>query len=73
MDNIWSTSLGRAGSTKRAVNHIRIEDDNDIDEIFDFGNILGQGSFGKVIEAVNKSTKERFAVKTINKEKVSIS
>ncbi|XP_065052049.1 serine/threonine-protein kinase 33-like [Rhopilema esculentum] len=69
MDNIWSTSRGRAGSTKRAVNHIRIEDDNDIDEIFDFGIILGQGSFGKVIEAVSKSTKGRFAVKTINKEK----
>ena len=62
----------RTGSTKKPVNHIRFEDDNGVDDIFEFGDTLGQGSFGIVIEAVKKATKTKYAVKSINKEKVRV-
>ena len=70
MDSLRTMAQGRTGSVKRPVNHIRFEDDNDIDDIFEFGATLGQGSFGVVIEAMNKAKKTKYAVKAINKEKV---
>lgn len=70
MEGVWTPVRGREGSTKKPVNHIRFEDDNDIDDVYRFGITLGQGSFGVVVEAENKATKTRYAVKTINKEKV---
>ena len=62
---------GKNGSNKKPVNHIRFENDNDIDDIYEFRDTLGQGSFGIVIEAINKANKKKYAIKTINKEKVS--
>ena len=70
MEGMRALSHGRAGSVKKPVNHIRFEDDNDVDDIFEFGTTLGQGSFGIVIEAVNKGNKAKYAVKTISKDKV---
>lgn len=70
MDGVWTPTRGRACGTKKPVNHIRFEDDKDIDDVYEFGVILGQGSFGKVLQAINKATKTKYAVKTINKEKV---
>ncbi|XP_012580713.1 PREDICTED: serine/threonine-protein kinase 33 [Condylura cristata] len=40
-----------------------------IRDIYTFGRILGQGSFGMVIEATDKETKTKWAIKKVNKEK----
>eukprot|EP00112_Aurelia_sp_Birch-Aquarium-sp1_P012887 Seg2716.3 transcript_id=Seg2716.3/GoldUCD/mRNA.D3Y31 product="Serine/threonine-protein kinase 33" protein_id=Seg2716.3/GoldUCD/D3Y31 len=66
MDKSWG---GKSSTIKRAVKHIRIEGDDEIDDVFHFGATLGQGCFGVVIEAVNRATNAKFAVKLINKEK----
>eukprot|EP00794_Sanderia_malayensis_P012963 gene12963-14296_t len=65
----WNSHHRGRASIKRNINHTRVENDDEINEIFQFGRQLGQGSFGKVIEAVNSTTKTKFAVKSINKEK----
>ena len=67
MEKSWG---GKSGVIKRAVKHVRIEGDDEINDVFDFGATLGQGCFGVVIEAVNRATNAKFAVKSINKEKV---
>jgi len=67
MDSLRTFRTG--STTKKPVNHIRFEDDNGVDDIFEFGGTLGQGSFGIVIEAVKKATKTKYAVKSIIKEK----
>lgn len=43
-----------------------------IQEFYTFGRILGQGSFGMVIEAIDKETKTKWAIKKVNKDKVRI-
>lgn len=43
-----------------------------IQEIYTFGRILGQGSFGLVIEATDKETETKWAIKKVNKEKVRL-
>ena len=68
MDSAWSR--GKTCSVKRNINHTRVENEEEIDEVFEFGRQLGQGSFGKVIEAINRATTSRFAIKSVNKEKV---
>ncbi len=70
MEGTWTSHKGRGLSTKRTINHTRVENEEQIEEIFNFGRQLGQGSFGKVIEATNRATNAKFAVKTINKDKV---
>ncbi|XP_073897149.1 serine/threonine-protein kinase 33 [Castor canadensis] len=44
-----------------------------IEEFYTFGRILGQGSFGMVIEATNKETETKWAIKKVNKEKAGSS
>ncbi|KAG8507228.1 Serine/threonine-protein kinase 33 [Galemys pyrenaicus] len=51
------------------VPHIRMDDAAAIQDIYTFGRILGQGSFGMVIEATDKETETKWAVKKVNKEK----
>lgn len=41
-------------------------------EFYTFGRILGQGSFGMVIEATDKETGAKWAIKKVNKEKVRL-
>lgn len=43
-----------------------------IQEFYTFGKILGQGSFGMVIEATDKETDTKWAIKKVNKEKVRL-
>ncbi len=66
----WNSHKGRGFSHKRTISHTRVENEEEINEIFNFGRQLGQGSFGKVVEAINRATNSKFAVKSINKEKV---
>lgn len=57
---------------ERSVRHTRVEDEHQIEESYISGEVLGQGSFGVVREAVQKETGKKFAIKIINKEKVSL-
>ncbi|CAH1250543.1 serine/threonine-protein kinase 33-like isoform X5 [Branchiostoma lanceolatum] len=63
----------RVSSADRQVNHTRVEDESSIQEHYDFGPKLGQGSFGVVFEAVHKETGVRWAIKKVNKEKAGSS
>jgi len=49
--------------------HRRVDDCAVVEEIYLFGEKLGEGSFGTVIAATHKSTGKKWAVKRINKEK----
>ena len=60
----------KEGSSGRSIPHTRIEDEKQIEDIYEFGEVLGKGSFGVVTEAVNKATGHRWAIKAVNKEKV---
>uniref|UniRef100_A0A8C9GBQ9 Serine/threonine-protein kinase 33 n=1 Tax=Piliocolobus tephrosceles TaxID=591936 RepID=A0A8C9GBQ9_9PRIM len=59
----------RGNFTEGKVPHIRIENGAAIEEIYTFGRILGKGSFGMVIEATDKETETKWAIKKVNKEK----
>lgn len=54
----------------RTIPHTRIEDERQIEDIYEFGEVLGKGSFGVVKEARNKETGRVWAIKAVNKEKV---
>ena len=61
----------RDGSVSgRNIPHTRIEDERQIEDIYEFGEVLGKGSFGVVKEARNRETGCVWAVKAVNKEKV---
>lgn len=57
----------------RTIPHTRIEDERQIEDIYEFGEILGKGSFGVVKEATNRATGRRWAIKAVNKEKAGTS
>ena len=61
---------GSAGNDASPVPHTRIEDENMLEEMYLFGSKLGQGSFGVVREVIHRQTKQAWACKAINKEKV---
>ncbi|KAK1335960.1 hypothetical protein QTO34_003760 [Cnephaeus nilssonii] len=68
-----SQQWGRGNVTEVKVPHIRLDDGAAIQEIYTFGRILGKGSFGVVIEAINKETETKWAIKKVNKEKAGSS
>jgi len=51
--------------------HTRIEDEGDIEKTYSFGEILGRGGFGVVVEVENRHTKKKYAMKVVHKDKVS--
>nr|XP_002124936.1 serine/threonine-protein kinase 33-like [Ciona intestinalis]XP_018673303.1 serine/threonine-protein kinase 33-like [Ciona intestinalis]XP_018673304.1 serine/threonine-protein kinase 33-like [Ciona intestinalis]XP_026695741.1 serine/threonine-protein kinase 33-like [Ciona intestinalis] len=63
----------RVASAEHKIPHRRIEDETIIEEMYSFGDKLGQGSFGIVIEACNLQTKQKWAIKKVNKEKAGSS
>ncbi|XP_076970023.1 serine/threonine-protein kinase 33 isoform X3 [Tamandua tetradactyla] len=63
----------RGNFTEGKVPHIRMDDGAAIQEIYTFGRILGQGSFGLVIEATDKETETKWAIKKVNKDKAGSS
>lgn len=63
-------SMTDAGS---AVEHTRVEDESVIEKKYTFGEVLGQGAFGVVKEVTNRQTRERLAMKIVQKDKVSAS
>jgi len=52
------------------VNHVALDDERRIKELYEFGDILGKGSFGVVWHVTQVGTGQRYACKIINKEKV---
>lgn len=63
----------RSNVTGGKVPHIRMDNGASIEEFYTFGRILGQGSFGMVIEATDKETGAKWAIKKVNKEKAGSS
>lgn len=51
--------------------HTRVDDESEIEKKYSLGEVLGQGSFGVVREVTNRLTGQKFAMKIVNKEKVS--
>ncbi|XP_036283606.1 serine/threonine-protein kinase 33 isoform X1 [Pipistrellus kuhlii] len=64
---------GRGNVSEVKVPHIRLDNGAAIEDIYTFGRILGKGSFGVVIEAINKETGTKWAIKKVNKEKAGSS
>ena len=62
----------RKGSAERSnIPHTRLEQEGLIwEQYYEQGRKLGQGAFGKVHLATNKTTGVQWAIKTVNKDKV---
>lgn len=68
-----SSRKGSPGGSSRNVPHTRIEDEKEIEEIYEFRRELGRGSFGRVYEALCQKTGIKWAIKAVNKEKAGSS
>uniref|UniRef100_UPI00398E3F8E serine/threonine-protein kinase 33 isoform X2 n=1 Tax=Pristiophorus japonicus TaxID=55135 RepID=UPI00398E3F8E len=55
------------------VPHTRVDDEFAIRQIYNFGQRLGQGSYGVVIEATHNRTGKKWAIKKVNREKAGSS
>ena len=55
-----------------SVGHKRVIDESEIEKNYAFGEVLGQGAFGIVKEVTNRQTHEQYAMKIVQKDKVSI-
>lgn len=64
-------SRGPRGPASADIPHVMSADETYVREIYEFGDKLGEGSFGVVCVVEHKETGKRYACKTINKEKVS--
>ena len=53
------------------VQHIALDDERILTDMYKFGEKLGKGSFGVVWHVTHIGTGEHYACKSINKEKVS--
>ncbi|XP_016062096.1 PREDICTED: serine/threonine-protein kinase 33 isoform X2 [Miniopterus natalensis] len=65
----WS----RGNFAEVKVPHVRMDNGAALQELYVFGRILGKGSFGVVIEATDKETETKWAIKKVNKEKAGSS
>ncbi|XP_056410347.1 serine/threonine-protein kinase 33 isoform X2 [Hyla sarda] len=63
----------RSSSAENKVPHTRMDDEAAIQQIYTFGEKLGQGSFGVVIEATHGETGKKWAIKKVNREKAGSS
>ena len=50
--------------------HTRVEDEAAVERKYTIGRELGRGSFGVVREVTSRVTREKLAVKIVNKDKV---
>ncbi len=53
------------------IGHTRIDDEADIEKAYILGELLGRGGFGVVLEVQNRSSKTKYAMKIVSKDKVS--
>ena len=54
------------------VNHVALDDERILRDMYEFGDKLGKGSFGVVWHVTHISTGQQYACKIINKEKVAL-
>ena len=59
------------GQSQEPRPHTRVDDESAIERKYAFGDVLGQGSFGVVREVTNRLTGLQYAMKIVNKDKVS--
>ncbi|XP_078270843.1 serine/threonine-protein kinase 33 isoform X2 [Rhinoraja longicauda] len=57
----------------KVVPHTRVDDEFAIRQIYSFGQRLGQGSYGVVIEATHNRSGKKWAIKKVNREKAGSS
>lgn len=50
----------------------RIDDDSGIETEYQLGEVLGRGAFGVVWEATRRSDGQKYAIKMVPKDKVSL-
>lgn len=50
--------------------HTRVDEESDVEKRYTLGNMLGQGTFGTVLEVTNKCSGQQYAMKIVNKDKV---
>lgn len=55
---------------ERNVKHVRVSNSGEIKETYNFGDVIGQGGFGKVIAVVDKGTDTNWAMKIVSKAAV---
>lgn len=68
------TTVRKGSAEKTGIPHTRLEQEGLIwEQYYEQGRKLGQGAFGKVHLATNKTTGEQWAIKTINKDKAGSS
>lgn len=58
---------------KRVIPHTRFDDDSAVEEIYAFGRLLGQGSFGAVHLGTHAASGAEWAIKAIDKKKAGTS
>jgi len=64
--------MARKESADRSVPHTRIDDESWIWKVYEPGTKIGQGTFGKVFKVQHQGSKEYWAMKVVNKEKVGL-
>lgn len=52
------------------VERIRVDDESDVDKIYQMGEVLGKGAFGVVRLVTHRETKDKYAMKIVPKNKV---
>lgn len=52
------------------VERIRVEDEGDVEKIYQLGEVLGKGAFGIVREVTQRESREKYAMKIVAKDKV---
>ncbi|XP_034385449.1 serine/threonine-protein kinase 33 isoform X2 [Cyclopterus lumpus] len=70
--NMVSTQTSR-DTLERNVPLIRLENDADLREIYEFGRKLGQGGFGVVYEATHIETQTKWAIKKVERQEAGSS
>lgn len=67
-----SIRKGSPGAASRNVPHTRLDNENDFEQVYEYTRELGRGSFGRVYEAQCQTNGSKWAVKSVNKEKVKM-
>ncbi len=59
-----------SSSFETNVERIRVDDESDVEKIYQLGEVLGKGAFGVVKEVVLRDSREKYAMKIVAKDKV---
>lgn len=62
-----STRHLKDGLKERDIKHIKLDDLKRLFEVFEFREQIGHGTFGIVVQAIDKSTSKEYAIKIVSK------